>query len=75
MIRFQFFPRSQGINSEMKKIIECFEVVSENITSENHQHNSNSVLEKIRPYLEGINFSVEVGKSQKDKIPVPVLFL
>lgn len=74
MIRFQFFPRSQGINTEMKQVIECFEVVSENISSEKHQHNSNSVLENVRPYLEKINYAVESGKSQKDKISVPVLF-
>ena len=69
MVRFQFFPRSQGINAEMKQVIECFEVVGKKITSEKFQHRSNSVLEIVRPYLEEINFTVEAGKSQKDKIP------
>lgn len=74
MIRFQFFPRSQGINPEMQQVISCFHSVNQNITSEKHQHNSNAVLEKLRPHLEQLNFKVEAGKSKKEKIHVPVLF-
>lgn len=74
MIRFQFFPRSKGINPEMKKIIACFEKVNSKINSEKYQYNSNTVLEILRPFLEKYNYSVEKGKSKTEKIHVPVLF-
>src|SRR5690606_28072835 len=74
MIRFQFFPRSEGINPEMKQIIDCFNFIIGDITSKKHQHNSNEVLEKLRRHLEQLNFKVEIGKSKKEKISVPVLF-
>lgn len=74
MIRYQFFPRSHGITSEMSQIINCFEVENENITSDRHNLNSNGVLEYLRPHLEILNFVVEKGKTKKAKIHVPVLF-
>lgn len=74
MIRFQFFPRSHGITSEAKQVIDCFKIVDSEISSDNLKLNSNDVLEKLRPYLEGIDFKVETGKSRNEKIHVPVLF-
>ncbi|MFK7982057.1 MAG: hypothetical protein AB8G86_18905 [Saprospiraceae bacterium] len=74
MIRFQFFPRSQGITSEIKKVITCFEKVDSKISSTNFKLSSNDVLEIIRPHLEEIDYKVETGKRKNDKIPVPVLF-
>ena len=74
MIKFQFFPRSQGITNEIKDVINCFEIESNKIDSSNNNLTSNQVLEIIRPLLEGLNFTVETGKSQSQKIPVPVLF-
>ncbi|WP_262497874.1 hypothetical protein [Marixanthomonas spongiae] len=43
MIRFQFFPRSNGITSEIQAVINCFNTVTAEISSEDHQHNSNHV--------------------------------
>lgn len=74
MIRFQFFPRSQGITNEIKSIISCFETEYENIKSPDFNLSSNEVLEVIRPHLERIDFICETGKSQEKKIHVPVLF-
>lgn len=74
MIRYQFFPRSQGITPNIKLVIDCFEKESENISSSTNNYSSNEVLEKIRPHLENINFTVESGKSNLQKISVPVLF-
>lgn len=74
MTKYQFFPRSHGITNEVKAVIDCFKKVESKITSDIHTLNSNSVLEELRPGLEKINFYVEKGKSNKDKIHVPVLF-
>ncbi len=74
MIRFQFFPRSQGITPEIKQVITCFEKVDSKISSVNFKLSSNDVLEAIRPHLEEIDYLVETGKKKNDKIPVPVLF-
>ena len=74
MIQYQFFPRSRGITDEMRKIIDCFEVENEKITSDNNNLVSNDVLALLRPHLEAIGFTVESGKSLDKKIPVPVLF-
>lgn len=74
MINYQFFPRSQGVNEQIKSVIECFENVSDKIDSENHQLSSNEVLAIVRDDLEKIGFTVETGKSAQQKINVPVLF-
>lgn len=74
MIKFQFFPRSQGITPEIEKIIYCFNNVDEEISSSRHNHSSNTVLEYLKNHLEEIDFIVETGKTHKEKIHVPVLF-
>lgn len=74
MIRFQFFPRSVGISDELKKVINSFKEAEPKISSEKLTLKSNEVLEKLRPYLEAIDYKVETGKSNVDKIHVPVLF-
>ena len=74
MIRFQFFPRSQGITEKIKEVIDCFEEVSDQINSFNFQFSSNEVLSILRPHLEELNYTVETGKRKNDKISVPVLF-
>lgn len=73
MINFQFFPRSQGVTSRIREIIECFKIVDEKRDSSVHLK-SNEMLETVRPYLEQIGFDVETGKSAKEQIFVPVLF-
>ena len=74
MIRFQFFPRSHGITTEVKDVIQCFEKVENEISSKHLKLNSNDVLEVLRPYLEELEFNVETGKTKNEKIHVPVLF-
>lgn len=74
MIKYQFFPRSQGITLEINEVVDCFVKASKMIESETHTYNSNRVLNELCPYLEKINFKVEKGKRKKEKIHVPVLF-
>ncbi len=74
MIRSQFFPRSQGMTKEMSAIVECFSRVNSAIESTINNLPSNSVLELLRPHLEKCQYKVETGKSQTQKISVPVLF-
>lgn len=74
MIRFQFFPRSQGITKQIKNVIECFEIEIEKIKSPDYNLSSNQVLEIIRPHLEKNHFICETGKTKDSKISVPVLF-
>ena len=74
MIRFQFFPRSQGITKPIQDVISCFEMEIEKIKSPDFNLSSNEVLETVRPHLEKINFTCETGKSRDSKISVPVLF-
>ncbi len=74
MIRFQFFPRSQGITQNMSLIINCFENEIEKIKSPEFNLSSNEVLEVVRKNLENIGFNCETGKSAAQKIHVPVLF-
>ena len=73
MINFQFFPRSQGVTPRIKQIIDCFKAVDALKQEDNHLK-SNEMLALLRPYLEGIDFSVEKGKSASEQIFVPVLF-
>jgi hypothetical protein len=74
MIQFQFFPRSNGINEDIKKIINCFEEEYENIKSSSFNYSSNEVLEILRPKLERNGYQCETGKTKEKKINVPVLF-
>jgi len=74
MIRFQFFPRSQGITKQIQSVISCFEIEYDKIKSSDFNLSSNEVLEIIRPHLEQIGFICETGKSKEKKIGVPVLF-
>ncbi|MFN0081059.1 MAG: hypothetical protein ACKVOM_00945 [Ferruginibacter sp.] len=74
MIRFQFFPRSQGITKDIQTIISCFELEDHNIKSPEFDLSSNQVLEFVRPHLEKAGFICETGKSKDKKISVPVLF-
>jgi len=74
MIKFQFFPRSRGIDSRIKAIVNCFEKHSSLIESPKNNLTSNQVLEIVRPDLQEMDFKVETGKSRDKKISVPVLF-
>lgn len=74
MIRFQFFPRSRGTNEQIAGVINCFKAVENDIDSETKNLQSNDVLAVVRPFLEKQDFKVEMGKSNEEKIDVPVLF-
>lgn len=73
-IKYQFFPRSQGINDDIRKIINCFTNVEEQINSEKFNLKSNEVLSKLQPYLLDLDYKVEISKAANDKIDVPVLY-
>ena len=74
MIRYQFFPRSVGINERVQKIIDCFFTVNDEICSPEHTLASNEVLSILRLKLVEVSMKVEQGKTRGLKIPVPVLF-
>ena len=74
MIRFQFFPRSQGIHKAIQDVLDCFVASDSEITSSQNELNSNDVLAVLRPHLEGQGYTVESGKTANQKISVPVLF-
>lgn len=73
MINFQFFPRSHGLTSEMRAVIDCFEDVDKGKYS-GASLKSNEMLALVRPKLEALNYRVESGKKKDEKIAVPVLF-
>jgi len=73
-MKYQLFPRSQGMTKELLDIINCFEKVDAKINSAKNNLNSNSVLENLSPQLNTLGFIVEKGKKAHSKIRVPVLF-
>ncbi len=74
MLKYQFFPRSSGIISEIEQILDCFKNIYEKVDSSKNKLNSNNVLQIVKKDLEKINFRIEKGKLRNEKIPVPVLF-
>ena len=74
MLRYQLFPRSVGLSDELRRVIECFELIYDQIRSPENLLNSDGVLQILRPHLEVLGFRIEAGKSRGEKIPVPVLF-
>ncbi len=74
MIRYQLFPRNKSISEELSNVIKAFESKESCIDSHKYTLKSNQVLEAVRPELEQFGFKVEKGKSDEDKITVPVLF-
>ena len=74
MLRYQLFPRSVGITEQIQRVINCFELVYDEIQSPENELNSDEVLQILRPHLENIEFTVEKGKARGQKIHVPVLF-
>ena len=74
MINFQFFPRSHGVTSEIRSVIDCFMKIEPQLEQEDVHRVSNDVLTLVRPHLENIGYLVETGKGREEKIDVPVLF-
>ena len=65
MINYQFFPRSQGVNQEIKEVIQCFKDIIDEIDSTKHQLTSNEVLAAARENLEKLDFIVitKIGRA------------
>lgn len=74
MIKYQFFPRSRGVTKEIQDVIDCFKIVEKEIDSTTKNLVSNDVLSIVCPYIEKYGYKVEKGKSNEQKIDVPVLF-
>ncbi|MGQ0540256.1 MAG: hypothetical protein ACT4O9_00225 [Blastocatellia bacterium] len=74
MIRYQFFPRSQGITQSIREVVEAFQASENLFRSPDFDKSSNEVLEIVKPHLEKIGFTVESGKASNQKISIPVLF-
>lgn len=74
MLRFQLFPRSNGLTQEISNVIMCFEKHYDKINSEYHNLSSNDVLRILTKDLQHLGFYVETGKSSSEKIKVPVLY-
>ena len=74
MLNYQLFPRSVAISDDLEAIIKCFEHVYTDISSETNEKKSNEVLTILCPELEALGYAVEKGKSDSEKINVPVLF-
>ena len=73
-MKYQFFPRSHCLISEMESVVNCFEKIYHEINSEIHNLSSNEVLEKLYKPLTEIGYNVETGKKSSEKIRIPVLF-
>ncbi|MCR5322442.1 MAG: hypothetical protein K6E85_04115 [Lachnospiraceae bacterium] len=74
MLNYQLFPRSVTISNELESVINCFEKIYDSISSDSNEKKSNEVLRLLSPRLESLGYEVEKGKSDSDKINVPVLF-
>ena len=70
MVKYQFFPRSRGVTTEIQNVIDCFKKVETKIDSAHNELKSNDVLMYVRPYLENIGFVVESSKKATDKIDI-----
>ncbi|MCL2168505.1 MAG: hypothetical protein FWB74_00605 [Defluviitaleaceae bacterium] len=73
-MKFQLFPRSQGITDELMQVIDCFKAVEDKITSAAHELSSNEVLAYLAEHFIALGYKVEKGKKAHQKIKVPVLF-
>jgi hypothetical protein len=73
-MKYQLFPRSCGITSELQKVIDAFYLVDEQICSTFNNLKSNAVLACLEQSLSEAGYDVEKSKRKDEKIPVPVLF-
>jgi len=75
MINYQYFPRSETMPSHLEDVVGVFESKSGRISSARQKSLvSNQVLARVRSDLVGLGFRVEVDKTKKGRISVPVLF-
>ena len=74
MTEWIFFPQSLEPSDLARRVVGAFEQFESEISSPKNTLDSNGVLLKVRPELEALGFSVEIGKKRAEKITVPVLF-
>jgi hypothetical protein len=74
MILWQYFPKSKALPNHLNDVINVFEEQKGKYSSDTHELRSNDVLEILRVGFEKIGYRVEKGKSEIDKVNVPVLF-
>lgn len=74
MLNWSFFPRSSRPTPLALAIVEAFTAIASEIDSDAHELKSNEVLAAVKPHLEPLGFAVEIGKSEEERIRVPVLF-
>jgi hypothetical protein len=75
MINFQYFPRSERIPSHLEDVVRVFEGKAGRISSARQKSLfSNQVLARLRSDLRTLGFRVEVDKTRRGRISVPVLF-
>lgn len=74
-INWQFFPKHSASPKFLRRVVECFIRLEDQILSANNVgQTSNEVLSKISEDLQNIGFQVETGKTADAKIKIPVLF-
>jgi len=73
MINWIYFPRSDKPTPLAVEVVRAFEL-AKGIDSAVQTDNSNFVLRAVSAGLQGLGFTVEVGKKTDQKISVPVLF-
>jgi len=75
MINWVYFPKSSPPPQFGISVVALFEDLADSIdsTKVRNQH-SDVVMSRLRPGLEELGFRVEKGKTNDDKIVVPVLF-
>lgn len=74
MIKYQYYPKSNAIPEHLLEVVTVFSEKWNEIKSEEHQYNSNKVLDIVRNGLEDFGYIIEKSKKAEDKIKVPVLF-
>jgi hypothetical protein len=75
MINWSFFPRSMPLTGFGFSIVNVFKEIADSIDSTKNQvQHSNAVLKQLRAGLETLGFKVESGKTNQEKIEIPVLF-
>ena len=74
-IRFQFYPKNKKLPKHLETLIlEGFKKNHDKISSDKNTLHSDEVLTCVRPSFVKLGYKVESGKTEKQKIPMPVLF-
>jgi hypothetical protein len=74
MLNWAYFPRSDKPVDLAIAVVNAFEAVHADISSDAHTHQSNGVLAHVAPRLAALGFRVETGKKKNEKVHVPVLY-